>query len=402
MSYRKYNTYGRLKTIMLGSYFYPEYFSKINNANVREPLMRMAQEINEDLDQFGNILKEFGATVIRAPQPTGYFDQDNPYLPSLQVRNTHAVVGDQMYQINPDWHDPINPVLKEFCPDIINLVDDNDKFYYKSMSEAKSNHNQELDLWYSYEKYQELSGSDWPKFDDYVNGQRSTIPAIQEEIQSFRAVIEYETKELAPLQGPNIINTDDYIYVDANEYCNYANWFSDRITDSRPVRQFTSKAGHVDGCFAVLGNNTILGIDQLINYKDYFPNHTVISVPPESYQHQIDEFKIMKEKVNGAWWLAGEEHNNEFINYVETHLKPWVGYVAESVFDVNVLPLDEHTICVSNITKDVQKQLSSRGIECILVPWRHRFFVDGGLHCITLDLHREGTLKDYFPERRLT
>ena len=97
----------------------------------------------------------------------------------------------------------------------------------------------------------------------------------------------------------------------------------------------------------------------------------------------------MKEKVNGAWWLSGEEHNNEFINYVETNLKSWVGYVAESVFDVNVLALDEHTICVSNITEDIQKQLRSRGIECILVPWRHRFFVDGGLHCITLDLYRD-------------
>jgi len=389
MTYRKYNTYGRLKAVMLGSYFYPEYFSKISNANVREPLMRMAQEINEDLNQFHNILKDFGVSVIKAPQSTGYFDQDNPYLPSLQVRNSHAVVGDRMYQVNPDWYEPINPVLKEFCPNIVNLVGDNTNFYDKSMSAAKSNYNQDLDLWYSHEKYQELAGSDWPKYNDYINGQRSTIPSIQNEMNSFRAVLEYETKELAPLQGPNIINTDDYICIDANEYCNYADWFDKHVTDLRPIRQFTSKAGHVDGCFAVLGNNTILGIDPLINYKNYFPNHTVISVPPESYQHQIHEFKIMKEKVNGAWWLAGEEHNNEFINYVETNLKSWVGYVAESVFDVNVLALDEHTICVSNITEDIQKQLRSRGIECILVPWRHRFFVDGGLHCITLDLYRD-------------
>jgi hypothetical protein len=67
MTYRKYNTYGRLRTVMLGSYFYPEYFSKIKDAKIREPLMRVAQETNEDLDHFSNVLKEFGANVIKAP-----------------------------------------------------------------------------------------------------------------------------------------------------------------------------------------------------------------------------------------------------------------------------------------------------------------------------------------------
>lgn len=374
---------------MLGSFFYPEFFSKITDSRVREPLMRMAHEINEDLDKFNNILRNCNINVIRATQPTGFFDQENPYLPPLQVRNTHAVVGDCMYQFNTDWYHPIDPILREFCPNVIDLEKDNSHFYQRSMDLASSNYNKDLDIWYSRNKYQELAGSDWPDYLDYVNGQRSPIVDIQKEIQSYRAVLEYETKELGPLQGPNVINTDDAIYVDSNEYCNYADWFSKYTSDPRPIYQFTSKAGHVDGCFAVLGNNTILGIDPLIDYKHYFPNHTVIRVPTESYQDQIHEFNHMKQKVNGAWWLAGEEHNDQFINYVETHLKSWVGYVAESIFDVNVLALDANTICVSNITNDIEKQLRERGIDCILVSWRHRFFVDGGLHCITLDLNRD-------------
>ncbi len=31
-----------------------------------------------------------------------------------------------------------------------------------------------------------------------------------------------------------------------------------------------------------------------------------------------------------------------------------------------------------------------------IVQWRHRYFWDGGLHCITLDLDREGEREDYF------
>ena len=388
-TFKKFNTYGKLRTVVLGSYFFPEYFSKIKNPRVRDPLMRLAGEINEDLDKFQQILENFGATVIRAPQPTGYFDQSNIYQSSLQVRNTHAVIGDHMYQFNPDWHDPIDPVLRNYCPDIINLEKANTDFYLTSMEIARENYNPERNIWYSRDKYIELAGSDWPSYDNFVKGIESLLPEIREEMISFNSTLEYETKELAPLQGPNVINTEDFICVDANEYCNYESWLRGYTKDPRPIRQFTSKAGHVDGCFAVLGNKTILGIDPFIDYARFFPGYTVVRVPPESYQHQIHEFKLMKEKVNGAWWLAGEEHNEEFIDYVETHLKSWVGYVAESVFDVNVLALDEHTICVSNITEDIKKQLSSRGIECILVPWRHRFFVDGGLHCITLDLYRD-------------
>ena len=38
-------------------------------------------------------------------------------------------------------------------------------------------------------------------------------------------------------------------------------------------------------------------------------------------------------------------------------------------------------------------------MEAVYVPWRHRWFWDGGLHCITLDLVRQGVQQDYFPDR---
>jgi hypothetical protein len=103
--------------------------------------------------------------------------------------------------------------------------------------------------------------------------------------------------------------------------------------------------------------------------------------------------------VNGSWWVPGEEDNDDFRWFVEYWLKDWVGYVEESVFDVNVLVLDEHHVCVSTYNKEVFDFLKKHKIEPIIVPWRHRYFWDGGLHCITLDLYREGNQIDYFPER---
>ena len=389
-SYKKFNTFGKLRSVMLGSYFYPEFFSSIKDAAVREPLMRMAGEINEDLEAFDRVLKNFGCEVIRAEQPLGQFDVNNVYLPPLQVRNTHCVIGDTMYQFNGDYLNSVNKVLKNYCSNIVNLQKPNEEFYTASMSAAiDDNFNSKTKTWYSRSKYQVLKGADWPTYQDYVQGIRSTIPAISEEMESFKEVLEYSWDSVGQMQGPNIINLIDRIVVGTNEYCDYANWLATKINDHRPISQFTIDAGHIDGCFAVLGNNIILGIDPLIDYQHYFPGYTIIGIPPASYQIPIEEFRLMQEKVNGVWWLAGEEHNYNLITYVESHLKPWLGYVAESVFDVNVLALDENTICVSNITPEVKLALKAHNIECIVVPWRHRFFVDGGLHCITLDLYRD-------------
>ena len=84
-----------------------------------------------------------------------------------------------------------------------------------------------------------------------------------------------------------------------------------------------------------------------------------------------------------------KETNKSFTEFVDQYLSEFTGFSAESIFDVNVLALDQNTIFVNNNQTAVTNQLNRAGIETIEIPWRHRFFVDGGLHCITLDLDRE-------------
>jgi len=49
--------------------------------------------------------------------------------------------------------------------------------------------------------------------------------------------------------------------------------------------------------------------------------------------------------------------------------------------------------------KQVFDALARYGITAHVVPFRHRYFWDGGIHCVTMDLHREGVQQDFFPER---
>ena len=401
-SYYKNNTYDELKTVVLGSYYTPDYFKFITSPSIREPLMRIADEINQDLLAFENLLIQQGSKVIRPLLPTvdqfrEHHDQTQQFLmPPIQPRDCHAVIGDRIYKLSTqaESNQFVDACIKQYNhKDLVELATANEKFYLDSMARARNCHNAELNTWYCRDKYNQLAGPDWPKFEDYVQGQRSEHPFIKQELHEFADALCYEGKEINWLEGPNVLPVDDHIVVDCNEYCDYASWIQQHMNiGDRTVSQITTKSSHTDGCFVILGQRTILGIDPLIDYGAHFPGYHVIGVPPESYQNHLDDFLIMKNRVGGRWWVPGEEHNEAFTNFVELYLRDWTGHVYETVFDVNVLALNPETVCVSNHNPEIFSQLKQRGIDPIVVPWRHRFFVDCGLHCLTLDLHRGNML----------
>ena len=400
--YYKNNTHDELRAVVLGNYYTPEYFRFITNASIREPLMRIADEINEDLAAFERILIQHGSQVVRPKLPTvdqfiEHHEQTRQFLmPPVNPRDCHAVIGHTMYQTSP--LDQSNRLVDDCVASynsnhLVDLSVANREFYYNSMAQVQDCYNPQLDTWYCRNKYAELAGPDWPRFEDYVQGARSSHPFIQQELDQFSWDLCYETKEVHWLAGPNIMPVDNHIVVDCIEYCDYAGWIREHMDiGSRTVSQINTKAGHTDGCFVILGQQTILGIDPLIDYARHFPGYHVIGVPAESYQSHLDDFLIMKRRVEGRWWVPGEERNEAFTNFVELYLRNWTGHVYETVFDVNVLALNPETVCVSNYNPDIFRQLKQRGIDPVVVPWRHRFFVDCGLHCLTLDLHRGNVL----------
>ena len=88
--------------------------------------------------------------------------------------------------------------------------------------------------------------------------------------------------------------------------------------------------------------------------------------------------------------------NENLKEFVNTWLDKWVGHVQETVFDVNMLSVSEEVVLVNNYDKTVFDFLKKHKIEPIICPLRHRYFWDGGIHCLTLDLIREGEKENYF------
>ena len=67
--------------------------------------------------------------------------------------------------------------------------------------------------------------------------------------------------------------------------------------------------------------------------------------------------------------------------------------------NINLLVLDPKTVCVEASETPVIEMLDKHGFEVIPVPFYEVSPFGGGLHCGTADVHREGTLEDYFPKQ---
>jgi glycine amidinotransferase len=67
--------------------------------------------------------------------------------------------------------------------------------------------------------------------------------------------------------------------------------------------------------------------------------------------------------------------------------------------NMNCLVLDPKTVCVEAAETPMMELLDKYGFEVIPVPFFEVSPFGGGLHCATADVHREGTLEDYFSKQ---
>ena len=173
------------------------------------------------------------------------------------------------------------------------------------------------------------------------------------------------------------------------------NFFKDRW-ESEGFNVHVSRRGyHSDGSFCVVKPGCIVTLKDVQDYTTEFPGWDILYLPDQSWK-KVHPFTKMKEKVKGRWWIPGEEDNDTLIHFINTWLNDWVGYVEETVFDVNMLSIDQNTIICNNYNKEVFEHFKKHKVEPIVFNFRHRYFWDGGIHCITQDLYREGKMEDYF------
>jgi|TARA_B100001971_G_C18249116_1_gene576720 hypothetical protein len=160
----------------------------------------------------------------------------------------------------------------------------------------------------------------------------------------------------------------------------------------------TTEGGHMDGVFCPIKNGHIFSSHWAD--KDYYdktvPDWKVFWIEQDRKAREREVANAIK---NGRWWTAENNfYSPIFSKHIEEKAKSWVGNSLETVFEANMLVVDEHNvICIAEHEQSF-KQMEQLGITPHVVDFPPRHFWDGGIHCITVDIRRIGGCLEYFNE----
>jgi len=320
-----------LKHVSLGASYPPEFYESIKDSSVRDNLQKIAQETEEDYLNIEKVLRTFGIQVDRPD-----IDQSSNIMDYVDLDGRLTYNGSQSYTLIP--RPPMQP---------------RDSFL--------------------------------------IVGEQALITRSEANwfLNDLRDNCEYSVLEF---DAPMVTVVGDAIIVDCKEQPWLYQYFVKKFPDYRIV--LAAIGGHNDAVYCLPKPGVIVSTHHHSNYEDTFPGWAVKFIENQSW-NAIPNWRKLKHSNQGRWWSPESEKNTEFSDFVNTWLTHWLGYVEETVFDVNMLQINESTILVNNYNKEMFEFFKLHKIEPVITPFRHRFFWDGGIHCITNDLYREGTKEMY-------
>ena len=333
-----YTSWQPLEEVIVGRAYPPEYFDCIENAQVRNQLQQILAETEEDLLNLQRTIEQYGARVLRPNLPTkDYFIQtqiDNkPLLPPLTPRDWQISLGQKLLRIIP------MPALDEICNQYRNQV---------------------------------------------VNPHRMTWDP--------ECVLNGASASCIVRVGRDVFfDNSDYLKPEQTR------WIVDNVLGPEYRIHEAITDGHGDAVFAILKPGVILSSkhDVHLHLDKDFPGWEVLKIWDSSIVAAMEMGKFKQEANPGAWYVQGQTPTPEFTAFVDTYLKEWTGFVAETVFDVNCLVLDEENVIFSAYNKSVFEFCERHRINPIICELRHSYFWDGGISCCTQDLRRRGGLETY-------
>jgi len=333
-----YTSWQPLEAVIVGRAYSTDYFDFIENVQVKQQLQQILHETQEDLDNLQRTIEQFGATVYRPELPNkDKFIQwqmnGKVPIPPLTPRDWQIALGQKLLRIIPVPE--LDKICAEFTSQIINP------------------HQGRWDP------------------DCILNGASASCI-----VRVGRDVFFDNSDFLQPEQSRWIVKN-----VLGPEYR-----IHEAVTD-----------GHGDAVFAILKPGVILSSkhDENLNFERDFPGWEVLRIMDSSIDAAMNAGKFRYENGPQSWYVTGQTPTPEFSHYVNTYLNEWTGFVAETVFDVNCLVLDESNVIFSAYNKDVFDFCKRHRINPIISELRHSYFWDGGISCCTQDLRRRGGLETY-------
>ena len=387
MTWSVYQHWDPLRVCVVGRSYPPEFYNWIKVPHVRSLFEKIAIETEEDYQGIIKLLEKFGVEVLRPDLPKTAF-VDGKFLPPPMTPRDYTVMVGNVFYCNSNTSYQVSIEV----------------FYHavKSPSWPKC---KTMDDFKKLPKWIQRECQDVHKMNQILGGEpvpnlvaHGCYDKIIKRIESQVTQIKHNVSQ--DINGAMVSRMGRDLYFGTKSY-------DQNILDIQQLvdREFANTRNHVvntgghgDGTYCPVAPGLIISLKDVPTYKDTFPDWEVVYLPGQSWT-AVKSFLDLKEKNHGRWWIPGFEHDTEVVDVVESWLGHWTGYVEETVFDVNMLIIDPKNVAVFNYNKQVFDALERFGITPHIVPFRHRYFWDGGIHCVTSDLHREGTMQDFFPER---
>jgi len=421
-----------LKVCIVGRSYPPEFYSDIENVRVRSAMERVAIETEEDYQKLISKLEEFGVEVLRLDVSDNVDDYKNydgvvNAPPPMCPRDFSAQVGDTFYMPSPKYGENFD--VENLYFSMLNgdpnwekgkVQEDREKVlakYFEDLLHPGRPLSPEASLKMfrsreemSYQALKFLQGVDREELEKVIMaaetntiGSNHKFPS-NKRVYAWKSVKKWLEDHNVPIVYDQYINTACCWRLGKDLFFNYVN-IMNKLNEESFLKKWrrlfpehrvhgVDVPGHGDGAMHPVKEGLIIAIKEEEFYKDLYPDWEIVTV--DSGWEQMKPFLKMKDKNQGRWWIKGEEDNDELIDHIDKWLGHWVTYAEETVFDVNVLPLDEQNCIVNGYNKKIFDAFDRHGITPHIVNFRHRWFWDGGLHCITSDVHREGKMKTFW------
>jgi hypothetical protein len=366
MTYSIRSEWDPLRVCVVGRSYPPEFYSWITVPHVRELFERIATETEEDFQLLIKKLEEFGVCVLRPDLVAEPLHNGKLIPPPMHPRDRMIMVGDTFYE---SYSFNIKQFIDQVWTDAWPTCSSIDEFYKLPrymQDECFEQH--------GLEKYLSLENN-WDSVINHVKDQNNIIKSHWYDHNLINGAMIYQLDQtlyagtLAPDQ-----DVDQYQSVLDQEFFKTKNY----ILPSH---------GHIDGTFCPVAPGLIISRLDINDYSSWFPGWEIVYLPYRRWE-SVNQWKQLKSKNFGRWWIPGFEHDQEVINIVESYLSHWTGQVEETTFDVNMLIIDQKNVIVNGYNDQIFDACNRYGITPHIVPFRHKNFWDGGVHCVTADLHR--------------
>ena len=208
---------------------------------------------------------------------------------------------------------------------------------------------------------------------------------------------EVHNKITLPDQGgycPNIFISDDYVVLDDLPKDSYY-FLRNKLKNKRKIITAFNK-GHADGMYTNLQKKVWITNGNCLDFKKYWPDNEIFELSttnngsinswkePEEWQRYQKQIK----KTKGKYFIYGYDLDDLTKEFIDRYLEKWVGYCDETLFDLNFITVDAYNVIAIGNHSQVYDKLKEYGITVHPVEFRHRWFWDGGLHCITNEIER--------------